>query len=79
MLHRLAPTTFQLHARHFPPAVAPFRARRRIHSGSPPACKSGLRVTDPRIALLALLARCPQPITIERLFELAQVTKAATS
>jgi Fe2+ or Zn2+ uptake regulation protein len=32
--------------------------------------KAGLRVTEPRLALLALLGRCPQPVTIERLFEL---------
>ncbi len=32
--------------------------------------KAGLRVTEPRLALLALLAECAQAITIERLFEL---------
>ncbi|MBL9187168.1 MAG: transcriptional repressor [Opitutaceae bacterium] len=32
--------------------------------------KAGLRVTDQRVALLALLSQCPQPVTIDRLFEL---------
>jgi Fur family transcriptional regulator, ferric uptake regulator len=31
--------------------------------------KAGLRVTEPRVSLLALLGSCPQPVTIERLFE----------
>ncbi len=73
MLHRLAPTTSNSNsmlATSLPLAVAP-SARAADHSELAARLrKSGLRVTDPRIALLALLARCPQPITIERLFEL---------
>lgn len=53
-----------------PPPVVVARAPRPHAEVTARLRKAGLRVTDQRIALLELLGQCPQPVTIDRLFEM---------